>query len=135
MEKHEGSVHDTLRRVIEEQEAEIERLQTLFGERFRLDAVCSSCDGPLDVDRDSICRRCTDADVSDMDARIIARMARENERLRANVDRINPEVDGQAIDARDAAWNLYRGAVSKSRAVEIWPWLAEYEAAEKAMMK
>jgi len=56
----------------------------------------------------------------------------DNQRLRAIVDRFNPEADGETIDARDAAWNLYRGAVSRSRAVEIWPWLAEYEAAEKA---
>lgn len=59
-------------------------------------------------------------------------MKDELDRLRTIVDRINPEADGNAIDARDAAWNLFAGRVSKDRAREIWPWLAEYEAAEKA---
>jgi len=39
---------------------EIERLHTLFGGRFHLDATCGSCGGPLECDRDAICHRCTD---------------------------------------------------------------------------
>jgi len=59
-------------------------------------------------------------------------LAAEVERLRETINRINPEADGQAIDARDCAWNLYRGAVTKEQAAKLWPWLAEYEVAEKA---
>ncbi len=56
---------------------EIERLKTLFGSRFHLDSACGSCGGPLDVERDDICCRCTDADV-----------AGEVERLQAIVDEV-----------------------------------------------
>ena len=56
--KHEGSVQDTLRRVIEEQEAEIERLRT----------------------------------AADMDSKIILKLARDNERLRANVEQMEAAI-------------------------------------------
>jgi hypothetical protein len=56
---------------------EIERLQTLFGGRFHLDSTCGSCGGPLEVERDAICCRCTDAELLD-----------EIKRLRAILDRI-----------------------------------------------
>ena len=39
---------------------EIDRLHNLFGTRFHLDTACGSCGGPLDVERDGICCRCTD---------------------------------------------------------------------------
>jgi len=43
---------------------EIERLDELFGKRFHLDSACGSCGGPLDVERDAICCRCTDGTAS-----------------------------------------------------------------------
>ena len=46
--------------VVTELVAEIERLQELFGSRFHTDSACGSCGGPLDVERDAICCRCTD---------------------------------------------------------------------------
>lgn len=49
---------------IARQEDEIERLHNLFGKRFHLDVACGSCGGPLDVERDAICCRCTDADLT-----------------------------------------------------------------------
>lgn len=58
-------------------------------------------------------------------------MKAEIKRLRAIVDRITPEADGNAVDARDAAYNLYRGRVTPAEAAKLWPWLVEYEEAEK----
>ena len=56
----------------------------------------------------------------------------EIDRLRAKVVEIQTQADEDVIDARDAAWNLFAGRVDRRRAAKIWPWLAEYEAAEKA---
>lgn len=55
--------------------------------------------------------------------------------LAAEIARLKLQADEDVIDARDAAWNLYAKRVTKRRAATIWPWLAEYEAAEKARQK
>jgi len=57
---------------------------------------------------------------------------REIERLRAELVETQTQADVDVIDARDAAWNLFTKRVNRRRAKKIWPWLAEYEAAEKA---
>lgn len=62
---------------------QIDRLETLFGSRFHLDAKCGSCGGPLECDRDAICHRCTDK--------------MEIERLQAIVDRLPKTADGVPI--------------------------------------
>lgn len=63
--------------------SELDRLETLFGKRFHLDAVCGSCGGPLECERDGICCRCTEADT-----------AAELDRLQAIVDRLPKTADG-----------------------------------------
>jgi hypothetical protein len=65
----------------------------MLGDRYHLDAVCGACKGPLEVERDAICCRCTDRDKlrwareerDDADARSTAveaalRTARKNAR-------------------------------------------------------
>ena len=58
--------------------------------------------------------------------------ADEIKELLAKVVEIQTQADEDVIDARDAAWNLFTKRVNRRRAKKIWPWLAEYEEAEKA---
>ena len=86
-----------------------------------------------DEDDPTLAQLCAHVATSESEARRQRDEAYDREGgLRETIDRINPEADGQAIDARDCAWNLYRGAVTKEQAAKLWPWLAEYEVAEKA---
>ena len=106
---------------LEQAVTDLERLRTLFGTRFHLDAVCGSCSGPLECERDAICCRCTDADVADMESRQWKELTAELERLQAVVDRLPKLVELSAIDAirnflqyghemseRDCYPNLYK---------------------------
>lgn len=86
---------------------EIERLHSLFGERFHLDAVCGSCAGPLDCERDAICCRCTDGDIADMEARQWQEARAEIERLQSILT-----ADGVTQPCGHAAkWIAYRNPV------------------------
>ena len=89
-------VHETV--------AEVERLKSLFGNRFHLDAVCGSCGGPLDAERDAICCRCTDGDIADMEARQWKELTAECERLQANVDRLPRDAEGNPIFLLDVRY-------------------------------
>lgn len=88
---------DSIGPLLAEAADEIDRLRNLFGSRFHLDSTCGSCGGPLEVERDAICCRCTDADTQ------------------AVVDQLRKTEDGVAIVPGRTYWTLQLG--------EPIPWL------------